>query len=83
MSTQQQTRGKRLKSNRPLDHGGPVAEAVRRTLAERKNASYADVAQEVRTKVAGARTTARSVASIVRGLRREGFAIPDRRLTKH
>lgn len=81
----QPQRLKSLKSSRPLEHGGPVAEAVRRALVEhaKDDATYEDIAREVREEVEGAQTTARSVASIVRGLRRDGYRVPTRRSTRH
>lgn len=72
-------RFKRLKAGRPLPHGGPVAEAVRDALVTHPKFTYDEVAKEVREQVEGAATTARSVASIVRSLRRDGFRVPDRR----
>lgn len=69
---------KSLASAKPLKHGGPVAEAVRQAIIDGEK-TYEEVAEEVRREVPGARTTARSVASVVRALRRDGYRVPDRR----
>lgn len=82
----QPQRLKSLKSSKPLEHGGPVAEAVRQALVEHAkdaDVTYEDIAREVRERVEGAQTTARSVASIVRSLRRDGYRVPTRRHTRH
>jgi len=48
-------------------------------LLSHRELSYDEIASRVRQELAGARTTARSVASVASRLRRGGMAVPDRR----
>jgi hypothetical protein len=73
-----QHRMKNLKPDIKLKTGGPVAERVAQLLAD-PVLSLGDIAERVVNDVDGAKTTARSVASIAAQLRREGFRVPDRR----
>ena len=71
----------RLKNLGPeikLKTGGPVAERVAQLLAD-PVLTLGDIAEKVVADIEGAKTSARSVASIAAQLRRDGYRVPDRR----
>ncbi len=80
--TQTQTaethRLKNLKPDLKLKSGGPVAERVAQLLAD-TTLTLGDIAERVAADIKGAKTSARSVASIASQLRRDGYRVPDRR----
>jgi hypothetical protein len=64
----------------------PINQDVAKLLtAPRKGAplSYATIAERVRKRHPGARTSPRSVASVASALRAAGIDVPDRRRTAH
>jgi hypothetical protein len=62
------------------NNAGQVSKEIAKLLTGRKNPlSYQAIAERVRAKVPGAKTTDRSVASIASHLRAQGEKLPDRR----
>ncbi len=70
-----------MRKTKSSGRASPIQEAVRR-ITRNAMLSYEEVAERVREEVPEARTTSKTVASIVRLLRKAGVAVPDRRIRR-